>query len=66
MALQVKADGDLTDIHLLESSGYPLLDKAAIKSIAELRNVPGATQWLEGYGIDIVLPVRYRLQNSSN
>jgi protein TonB len=61
IGLHVEADGDLTRIHLLESSGYALLDKAAVKNVTELRNVPAATQWLDGLDMDMILPVRYRL-----
>lgn len=61
IGLHVAADGGLTRIHLLESSGYALLDKAAVKNVSELRNVPGATQWLGANGMEVVLPVRYQL-----
>ena len=61
IGLHVEADGDLTRIHLLESSGYALLDKAAVKNATELRNVPAVSQWLEGRDMDMILPVRYRL-----
>ena len=62
IGLHVEADGDLTDIHLLESSGYPLLDRAAVKNVTELRTVPAVTQWLGGNDMDVILPVRYELQ----
>jgi len=63
IGLHVEADGDLTRIHLLESSGYALLDRAAVKNVTELRTVPAATQWLDGRDMDVILPVRYQLQN---
>lgn len=63
IGLHVEADGDLTRIHLLESSGYALLDRAAVKNVSELRTVPAASQWLDGRDIDVILPVRYKLQN---
>ena len=63
IGLHVEADGDLTRIHLLESSGYPLLDRAAVKNVTELRTVPAVTQWLGGNDMDVILPVRYQLQN---
>jgi len=44
IGLHVEADGDLTRIQLLESSGYVLLDKAVVRNVAELRNVPAAIQ----------------------
>jgi protein TonB len=61
VGLHVEADGDLTRIHLVKSSGHVLLDRAAVRNITELRSIPRATQWLEGNGIDMVLPVRYQL-----
>jgi len=61
VGLHVEADGDLTRIHLVESSGHALLDRAAVRNITELRGIPRAVQWLEGNGMDMVLPVRYQL-----
>jgi protein TonB len=62
IGLLVKADGHLSGVQLLESSGYALLDKAAMKNVNQLRNVPAATQWLDGRDLDLVLPVTYRLE----
>ena len=61
VGLHVAADGDLTRIHLVKSSGHALLDRAAVRNITELRSIPRAAQWLEGNGMDLVLPVRYQL-----
>jgi protein TonB len=63
IGLHVEADGDLTRIHLVESSGHALLDRAAVKNVTELRNVPAAAQWLDGLDMDMILPVRYRLRD---
>ena len=62
IGLLVEADGNLSRVQLVESSGYALLDKAAMKNANQLRNVPGATQWLDGRNLDVVLPVTYRLE----
>ncbi len=61
IGLHIEADGDLTGIRLVESSGYALLDKAAVKNVTELRTVPALTQWLGGRAMDLILPVSYRL-----
>jgi len=61
VGLHVAADGELTRIRLVESSGHALLDRAAVRGITALRGIPVAAQWLEGYGMDVVLPVRYQL-----
>ena len=63
IGLHVEADGDLTRVHLVESSGHALLDRAAVKNVTELRNVPAAAQWLDGLDMDMILPVRYRLHD---
>lgn len=63
VGLHVEASGDLSRVFLVESSGHSLLDKAAVKNVSSLRNVPAATQWLDSSGIEIVLPVSYRLDN---
>ncbi len=63
IGLLVEADGDLSDVQLIESSGYALLDRAAIKNVNRLRNVPGATRWLKGDDMDVILPVSYRLED---
>jgi protein TonB len=62
IGLLVKADGDLSGVHLIESSGYAVLDKAAIKNVSQLRNVPAAGRWLNGRNLDVILPVTYRLE----
>jgi protein TonB len=62
VGLLIEADGDLTDIRLVESSGYAVLDKAAVKNLIELSHVPAAGQWLDGRDMDVVLPVNYRLE----
>lgn len=63
IGLLVEADGDLSGIHLVESSGYALLDKAAVEDVLELNSVPAAAQWLNGDEMDIVFPVSYRLRD---
>jgi protein TonB len=63
VGLHVEANGELSRIRLLESSGYSLLDKAAVKNVTELRKVPAVIQWLDGRDIDVILPVRYQLKN---
>lgn len=63
IGLLVAADGYLSGVHLVESSGYALLDKAAIKNVNQLRNFPGATQWLDGRDIGVILPVNYQLED---
>jgi len=61
VGLRVEADGNLTRIRLVKSSGHALLDRAAIRNITELRSLPGAAQWLGDDDMDVILPVLYRL-----
>ena len=63
VGLHVEADGALSRIKLLESSGYAVLDNAAIRNVSRVRNLPGALQWLDGNGMEVVLPVSYRLDS---
>ncbi len=61
IGLHVEHDGDLTNVYLVESSGHDLLDRAALKNIAAIANIPDASRWLNSAGMDIVLPVSYLL-----
>jgi TonB family protein len=63
VGLYLEAGGDLSRVYLVESSGHSLLDKAAVKNVTSLRNVPAATQWLDSSGMEVVLPVSYQLDN---
>lgn len=60
LALRVEIDGRLTGIHIVNSSGHRVLDNAAIDSLSRARalRLPGGA--LDG-GLDMLLPVRYRL-----
>lgn len=60
LALRVETDGRLTGIHVVNSSGHRVLDNAAIDSLSRARalRLPGGA--LDG-GLDMLLPVRYRL-----
>lgn len=60
IGLRVETDGRLTGIHLLGSSGHRILDNAAIDSLLRARALP-PQGGLPGAGLDLVLPVHYRL-----
>ena len=60
LELHIEADGRISDLHIDETSGYSVLDEAALQSL-QLANVPDAAQWLRGRAIDMVVPVEYRL-----
>jgi len=60
LELHIESDGQITRLRINETSGYPVLDQAAINSL-QLASVPHAGHWLNGHAIDIVIPVEYRL-----
>lgn len=63
LELHIESDGHISRLHVTETSGYPVLDQAAISSL-QLASVPHAGQWLNGHAIDIRVPVEYRLTGS--
>jgi protein TonB len=60
LELHIESDGHISRLHVTETSGYPVLDQAAISTL-QLASVPHAGQWLNGHAIDIMVPVEYRL-----
>lgn len=60
VGLRVETDGRLTGIHVVGSSGYLVLDNAAIDSLSRARalSLPGG---VIGNSLEMVLPVQYRL-----
>ena len=63
LELHIEADGSITDLQVDETSGYSILDKAALQCL-QLASIPGAAQWLQGHATNIVVPVEYRLLDS--
>jgi protein TonB len=63
LALHIESDGLISDLQVNETSGYPALDQAAIKSL-QLASIPGARQWLHGHSVDMLIPIEYRLLDS--
>jgi len=60
LELRIEADGRISNLQIDATSGYSVLDEAALQSL-QLANVPDATQWLGGRAIDLIVPVEYRL-----
>ena len=60
LELLIESDGRISDLQIEQTSGYALLDKAALSSL-QLAHVPDAVQWLDGKAVSIVVPVEYRL-----
>jgi protein TonB len=60
LELRIEADGRISRLHVNATSGYPVLDRAAVEAL-QLASVTQAGQWLDGEAVDIVVPVEYRL-----
>jgi protein TonB len=61
LGLRVEANGELSNIHIVRSSGYRILDNAAMNSIQKVAAIPEAEPWLRGRHVELVLPVIYKL-----
>lgn len=61
LALRVEANGFLTRVRIVRSSGYGILDRAALHSLGRLQHLPDAVALLNGQSHDLVLPVQYQL-----
>lgn len=59
--LRIEPSGSLSHIRITRSSGYPVLDTAALKNLRNIAAVPSAQNWLNGHYYDLVLPIEYRL-----
>ncbi len=62
VALMVEPDGGLRDMHVVQSSGYQVLDEAALEDLREVGKLPEAYAWLGGKELAVILPIQYRLQ----
>jgi protein TonB len=60
LRLLIEPDGRISRLHVDRTSGYPVLDRAAVKSL-QLASVPQAGHWLHGRALELLVPVEYRL-----
>ncbi|WP_422899251.1 TonB family protein [Propionivibrio sp.] len=56
LILKLSADGSVDDVNIAASSGYPILDNAAIKAAYAMGKLTGATSR------ELILPVIFRLE----
>ena len=63
LGVRIEADGLLSHIHILKSSGYSLLDHAALSSLKQIASLPEVKALLHGNQFDMV-PVHYKLIDS--
>jgi protein TonB len=61
LALRVEANGSLTRVRIVRSSGYGILDHAALRSLGHVQHLPEAVALLNGRSHDVILPVQYQL-----
>jgi protein TonB len=61
LGLRVESNGHLEKIRIEHSSGYAVLDNSALNSLNRLDRLAEASVWLNGHGLDMQLPVIYRL-----
>ena len=60
LTLRVTSNGKIEDVQLNNSSGYSILDQAAISSLLKVGNLPQISSWLS-YDVNLKLPVIYQL-----
>jgi len=63
LSLRVTSNGKINNVQLNSSSGYNILDQAAINSLIKVGYLPKISSWLH-YDIDLKLPVVYQLTES--
>jgi len=61
LSLRIKANGELSKIQVLHSSGHQVLDEAAMESLHDVKRLPQAVALLQGISMDLILPVIYKL-----
>ena len=64
LGLTVAADGRLSELSVLSSSGYAVLDADAVRTVARIGSLPRAAEALAGRSVRLQLPVYYRLIES--
>lgn len=62
LAFRIEMNGRLERIRVAQSSGFAVLDRSALDSLARVDVIPEAVAWLEGHDIDMQIPVIYRLE----
>ena len=61
VAVSIEANGKIASVTLARSSGFRILDLAAVESVLAIHRAPQLQQWLRGRSISINVPVDYRL-----
>ncbi len=61
LGLRVEPNGQLSRIRVISTSGYQVLDQAALDTLNSISTLQGIEVWLRGKPVDTVLPVEYKL-----
>jgi protein TonB len=61
LAVKIDTQGLLTKARIIHSSGFGVLDHAALKSIRQIKVLPNTLQWLNNHGLEVNFPVKYQL-----
>lgn len=61
LGLRIEPNGQLSRIRVVSTSGFPVLDQAALETLHRISTLQGVDPWLNGTPFDTVLPVEYRL-----
>ncbi len=64
LAMRVENNGHLSNLRVLRTSGHHILDRSALESARRIGALPEIRGWLGGHGLDLQIPVRYRLVDS--
>ena len=64
LGLRIKSNGQLSNIRVLSTSGFPILDQAALNTLNKISTLQDIDDWLDGLYLDTVLPVHYKLVDS--
>ena len=61
LGLRIEPNGELSQIRVVSTSGFPVLDQDALETLNRISRLHGVENWLSGQHIDAVLPVEYKL-----
>ena len=61
LGIHIHANGQLSQVRVINSSGYRILDQAAVSSIMKINMLPDTGTLLNGNNFDVILPVIYQL-----
>lgn len=61
IALRIEPNGRFSELRVLRSSGYAVLDQNALQTLEHINRIDSARPWLDGRPVQLELPIVYRL-----